>query len=431
MNSRAINLAAVLVSLLAVEGLPAAGQYYNIPTKAWGPNPSSDNWTCAAPMVQGRCYGDLVGDPRDTTFNRAYPVPLGDDPANASKILWYVEIQGGKAVGGPGSHAFGDTWVIFETDNTREGRRFRGSSLTLRNDDARPSSPNRHWQMYSAFYDPAFSRYYTVSVVTPSGSPVTNGETIEFVAWSSSDGINRSGTQTILSHDTTQFAYRFYDVALEPDPATDYVWTGYFGWYDKGEPSDGGVRGRGITPFQVNWSTNTYTYRCQNGSWAGPVALGSQAPCIPWDSFPGTNIRVGGLSYDESGGWGEGFSVYSVGQSGIDDNPCSPGYPNGVPTATYEANRTARPIGSDMRWVKFYPDTLTFDGPFAVTSSVIALHGDYSGNLSWAAGSYDWPGDYDFVYVGSGDNFVCDFEWIPQNPFPQGAALYSLRADLQ
>lgn len=422
--------AVVILITCAAPAAHVLGQSYHIPAKAWGPNPVHDNWICTSPMDPDRCYGDLTNDPRDTTIIRAYPVPEGDDATTASKIFWYTQGGSGKIVGGPGSHVFGDTWLVFQTDNTHAGRRFRGSSLTLRNDDARPGSPDRHWQLYSAFYDPDFSRYYTVSVVTPTGAPVKNGETIEFVAWESGDGINRLSTQTILKHDTTLFKYRFYDPALEPDPNNDQMWTGYFGWFDKGETSDGAARGRGITPFQVDWNSSTYTYRCQDGSWA-TASIGGQAPCIPWDSFPTIGIRVGGLSYDESGGWGEGFSPYNVGQSGIEDNPCPPGYPNGDATSVYTDNRNDHPNSSALRWVKFHPGTMSFEGPFNVTSSVIPLHGDYALNLWWAGGSYDWPGDLDFLYIGSADNFVCDFRWDADKPFAAGSGVYSLRVDLQ
>ncbi|HZF08147.1 MAG TPA: hypothetical protein VFE33_05080 [Thermoanaerobaculia bacterium] len=116
--------------------------------------------------------------------------------------------------------------------------------------------------------------------------------------------------------------------------------------------------------------------------------------------------------------WGAA-TISTTQGSGVQNNPCSPGYPNGVATSQYLANRTdPQQQGSTLvRFRVFDPNTLTFTSDWInPTSLVRALPSDYAFSESWMVSRFA-PGGRDYLYTGSKDGVICIKGLVSWNPW--------------
>lgn len=387
---RSISL---LPGLLIALPLVLSADTYNESAKWWFLDSVNPNWVCDD--ARASCYST---SPNQYSFFGIYLVRQAG--------YLYAYVQGGGSEGPCISPNGGDNFCVFRAPDTASG--WTGQGVHLVNHWPRPSD-GWFWQVRSAFFDSHASRFYLVASRTLTGSTNTI-DVMDAKVGESTDGINFTWT-TLLTSQRSQIGVRLEDYALVPHPTQPRVWVGTITWF-----TDTG--GAYITPWKVDWNAQTVSLPNSSGVWQ-TLAIGGVLSFVPQAAYSGriTNIQsvnVNGANRLEA--WGVEVVSYSAG-SGVANNPCPPGYPNGTATSKYLENRAStQQLGSSTASFRiFEPNTLTLTTPWTrATSSVRGLPSDYLWALSWMGFRFD-PGGREYFYTGSKDNVICTHKltWNP------------------
>ena len=385
-------LLASTLFMLAPAG--ASADNYQETASWWFLNMASPNWTCAD--QRNTCFPSV---PNAGTFVGAYTVRHNG--------TLYAYVQGNGTPGPCNPTHGGDNFCVFTTTDTAPG--WTGTGLSLVNHYPRPDDA-WFWQLRSAFFDPNFNAFKLIASRTVAGD--FNGiDEMDAELGTSADGVNFTWT-VLLKSFRTQIGVRLEDYVLVPHPTLSKVWVGTITWFD----SQGRRR---IAPWKVDWNTNT-VYVANSAGQLQAIPVGGTLTFAPQAAALGrvTNITP---ATGAAGGRLEAWGTASGGTSGsgVQNNPCPPGFPNGVATSRYLTNRTdPQQVGSTVvNYRIFDPNTLTFTTNWiAITSLVRGLPSDYAFAESWMADRFA-AGGRDYVYTGSKDNVICNSVLVSWNPW--------------
>jgi hypothetical protein len=405
---RPVAMLLFLGVLAALSSQALVADSYHESSKWWFINTVAPNWTCADASLP--CY---ASGPNAYSFNGLYIVRRNG--------FIYAYVQGGGNPGPCSTMLGGDNFCVFRAPDTAPG--WTGNQdLTVVNHRPRDDD-GWFWQVRSAFYDASMgNNVYVVASRTISGS-TSAIDVMDAKLGTSMDGVHFNWS-TLMTSNRSELGVRLEDYSLVPHPTQPKVWIGTIGWFDTNNQPF-------ITPWKVDWTTSKISIPDSAGTWR-TLDVGGTLHFVPQVVAlgRGTNVQVvnvGGVSRVEV--WATAAKSYSRG-SGIQNNPCAPGYPNGVATSRYTMNRVnPQQVGSTgLEFLALDPNTLTFTRPWTpVTSAVRALPSDYGLALAWMAFRFD-TGLREYVYTGSKDNVICDYGLVNWNPWA-GDGILVTKAD--
>jgi hypothetical protein len=377
---------AALTSVLVAAPMALLAENYNESTKWWFLNPVSPNWTCTD--TRAACFS---AGPNQYSFYGLYMI-------RRSGTL-YAYVQGGGAVGPCAPTGGGDNFCVFKAPDTAQG--WTGQGVTLENHWPRPDD-GWFWQVRAAFFDATYGKFYLVASRTISGDTQTI-DVMDAKLGTSVDGVNFTWS-TLFTARKSSIGVRLEDYAIVPHPTHPGVWVGTITGFTLSTST------AFISPFRVDWNSRIIQIADSAGVWRS-IPVGGTLNFAPRATYAGRTtsiqaVNVTGVSRLEA--WGAEPVSYSAG-SGVQNNPCPPGFPSGVATARYLQNRLdLQQLGSSVvSYRHFDPNTLTFTTPWTrITSSVRGLPSDYLWALSWMVYRLD-TGGREYVYTGSKDGVIC------------------------
>jgi hypothetical protein len=381
--------------ILILAAHPAFADNYTETTKWWFINTLNPNWTCADNSEP--CYPT---GPNYSAFVGVYMIRYAG--------TLYAYVQGGGNPGPCATTAGGDNFCVFTAPDTAPG--WTGQGLSLVNQRPRPDD-GRFWQLSSGFYDTNTFNEFVLLAGRYDGASFSTITESDLELGRSTDGIHFNWS-VLLTSNPAQVGFWVTNFALVPHPTTPKLWVGMLNFVAS--------NGEGFTTFcKIDWNASLIWLQDSTGTWRS-IPVGGTLTFSPYTSqFGGVSniqaVTLGTTTRLEA--WQSG--VVSGQGSGIQNNPCAPGYPNGVATSQYLTNRSnPQQAGSSAAMFRvFDPNALAWAPGSSwteISSQVRGLPSDYVQALGYDAFRSNMPGRY-YLYTGSKDNVICisPLRWSP------------------